>query len=461
MRRGFALFDPATGAAPRYLHQPEPDQPGNRFNDGRCDAAGRFWAGSMDFACQDPTGALYRYDPDGTCTLHDEGFAVTNGPAWPGGQEGGMFFNDTVQGRTYRYDFDAASGRLSNRTLWKRWSPEEGVPDGMTADAEGRLWIAHWGGSCVTCHDPATAQELARIDLPVSQVTHCAFGGPRPAHAVHHLCAGGADARAAAGAATGGRAVRRATGRGGPARQPLRRSRRLMEGGRACLPHPFFRRPCCLSSPLFRSSALLFIASITRSHHGRFFPSRRLLHHAGQHLGLVPTLGGSVAAWQIDDPQGPDSRLDLWRPWDGVTPDLYRMASFAMVPWSNRISGGGFSHAGQFHSMQPNRAGEPYPIHGDGWLQPWSLHQTAKTPWKCAWSPCASAAAPMNTPACRPSGWSRAGWTQSVVVNPPGAQPLPYGLGLHPWFPRTSGTRISAPVRGVWLSGSDPRCPPS
>ncbi len=178
LRRGFALFDPATGAAPRYLHQPEPDQPGNRFNDGRCDAAGRFWAGSMDFACQDPTGALYRYDPDGTCTLHDEGFAVTNGPAWPGGQEGGMFFNDTVQGRTYRYDFDAASGRLSNRTLWKRWSPEEGVPDGMTADAEGRLWIAHWGGSCVTCHDPATAQELARIDLPVSQVTHCAFGGP-------------------------------------------------------------------------------------------------------------------------------------------------------------------------------------------------------------------------------------------------------------------------------------------
>ena len=91
------------------------------------------------------------------------------------------------------------------------------------------------------------------------------------------------------------------------------------------------------------------------------------LQHAGQRLGLVPTLGGSVAAWQIERPQG---ALDLWRPWDGVTLDLYKLASFPMVPWSNRISGGGFAHQGRFHPMRPNRAGEPYPIHGDGWLQP-------------------------------------------------------------------------------------------
>src|SRR6478736_172006 len=97
------------------------------------------------------------------------------------------------------------------------------------------------------------------------------------------------------------------------------------------------------------------------------------LHHAGQRLGLVPSLGGSVAAWQLESPQGP---IDLWRPWDGV-PDLYRLASFAMVPWSNRISGGGFTQDGRFHPMQINRAGEPYPIHGDGWLQPWELSQPA------------------------------------------------------------------------------------
>ncbi|MEZ5706319.1 MAG: hypothetical protein R3E56_14220 [Burkholderiaceae bacterium] len=105
---------------------------------------------------------------------------------------------------------------------------------------------------------------------------------------------------------------------------------------------------------------------MTSTHHPTVW-----LHHAEQRLGLVPSLGGAVAAWQLERPQGP---VDLWRPWDG-SPDLYRMASFAMVPWTNRIGGGGFSHAGRFHPVQPNRVGEPYPIHGDGWLQPWTIER--------------------------------------------------------------------------------------
>ncbi|AVS88897.1 gluconolactonase [Paracidovorax avenae] len=184
LRRGFALFDPATDTAPHYLHQPEPERAGNRFNDGKCDAQGRFWAGSMDFGCEAPTGALYRFDPDGRCTRHDDGFAVTNGPAWSHAAASGgtrapaMFFNATAEACTYRYDFDPGTGALSNRTLWKRWADEDGLPDGMTTDALGRLWIAHWGGACVTCHDPVSAAELCRVSLPVSQVTTCAFGGP-------------------------------------------------------------------------------------------------------------------------------------------------------------------------------------------------------------------------------------------------------------------------------------------
>lgn len=189
MRRGFALFDPACDTEPRYVHQPEPEREGNRFNDGKCDAQGRFWAGTMDFACESPTGALYRYDPDGTCTRHDDGFAVTNGPTWApaahttegsNGAQGTqcLYFNDTVHGCIYRYDFDGESGALSNKTLWNRFARGDGVPDGMTTDAQGRVWIAHWGGSCVSCHDPATAAELARVVLPVSQVTNCTFGGP-------------------------------------------------------------------------------------------------------------------------------------------------------------------------------------------------------------------------------------------------------------------------------------------
>jgi D-xylonolactonase len=177
LRRGFALFDPATGDAPRYLHQPEAALPVNRFNDGKCDAQGRFWAGSMDFACEAPTGALYRYEPDGRCTRHDDGFAVTNGPTWSADGRT-LYFNDTVNGRIHAYDFDAKAGTLSNKRLWHSFAPGDGVPDGMTTDAAGRIWIAHWGGACVSCHDPVTAHELQRVKLPTRNVTNCAFGGP-------------------------------------------------------------------------------------------------------------------------------------------------------------------------------------------------------------------------------------------------------------------------------------------
>ncbi|MES2943440.1 MAG: SMP-30/gluconolactonase/LRE family protein, partial [Pseudomonadota bacterium] len=177
LRRGFALFDPAGNSEPSYLHQPEAALPSNRFNDGKCDAQGRFWGGTMDFACEAPTGALYRYDSDGSCTRHDDGFVVTNGPTWSADGRT-LYFNDTVNGRTFAYDFDAAAGTLSNKRLWRSFAPGDGVPDGMSTDAAGRLWIAHWGGSCVSCHDPVTAQELCRVTLPTSHVTNCAFGGP-------------------------------------------------------------------------------------------------------------------------------------------------------------------------------------------------------------------------------------------------------------------------------------------
>jgi xylono-1,5-lactonase len=177
LRRGFALFDPTAGGQPRYLHQPEAALPGNRFNDGKCDAQGRFWGGTMDFACEAPTGSLYRFDPDGRCTKHDSGFAVTNGPTWSADGRT-MYFNDTVQGRIHAYDFDPVAGTLSNKRLWHSFAPGDGVPDGMTTDAAGRIWIAHWGGACVSCHDPVSALELGRVVLPVANVTNCAFGGP-------------------------------------------------------------------------------------------------------------------------------------------------------------------------------------------------------------------------------------------------------------------------------------------
>lgn len=178
LRRGFATFDPDTpGGLPRYLHRPEGEPAGNRFNDGKCDGLGRFWGGTMDFACRAPTGALYCYEADGRCSRHALGFAVTNGPTWSSDGRT-MYINDTVNARAHAVDFDMASGALSNQREWLRLAPGDGYPDGMTTDAAGRLWLAHWGGACVSCHDPVSGAELGRIALPTDHITNCAFGGP-------------------------------------------------------------------------------------------------------------------------------------------------------------------------------------------------------------------------------------------------------------------------------------------
>jgi sugar lactone lactonase YvrE len=176
LRSGFALFDPATKSL-SPLHNPEPERTGNRFNDGKCDAQGRFWAGTMDFGATHPTGALYRYDPDGRCTRMDDGYAVSNGPTWSADGRT-LYFNDTVHQQVNAFDLDPATGTLSNKRPWLRFGAGEGYPDGMTTDAAGRLWICHWGGSRVTCHDPVSAAELARVDLPTAHITNVAFGGP-------------------------------------------------------------------------------------------------------------------------------------------------------------------------------------------------------------------------------------------------------------------------------------------
>lgn len=177
------------------------------------------------------------------------------------------------------------------------------------------------------------------------------------------------------------------------------------------------------------------------------------LHHADQHLGLVPSLGGAVAAWQLEGAQG---KIDILRPWDGHNTDLYSLASFPMVPWSNRISAGGFSQAGVFHPIAPNRIGEPYPIHGDGWLQPWCICQPFADTLEMNLVSTQFEGNPYAYHALQRFVLRDGGMDQTLTVTHTGAQALPYGLGQHPWFLRSPSTRLHTQVQGLWLSGADP-----
>jgi sugar lactone lactonase YvrE len=171
---GFAFFDPDTGGLQR-LFDPEPGRPGNRLNDGKCDAQGRFWVGSMDDAEKNRTGDLYRLDPDLNLERFEMGFVVTNGPAWSG--DGRILYTtDSVERRIWAYDFDMARGRLGERRLFAELKPEEGHPDGQCVDAEDHLWHACWSGSRVVRRRPDGSVER-EVRLPVPLVSRCCFGG--------------------------------------------------------------------------------------------------------------------------------------------------------------------------------------------------------------------------------------------------------------------------------------------
>lgn len=174
LRSGFAVFDPADASLTR-LHAPAQEPADNRFNDGKCDARGRFWAGTTDMACERPAGSLYRFDADGSCSVHAQGLCIVNGPTWSSDGRT-MFVNETGLGRTWAYDFDPQQGSLGPRRLWLQHPGWSGAPDGMTTDRNGRLWIARWGGAAVACHE-ADGDVRALVRLPTSNVTSCAFGG--------------------------------------------------------------------------------------------------------------------------------------------------------------------------------------------------------------------------------------------------------------------------------------------
>ena len=157
------------------LFDPEEDRESNRFNDAKVDRSGRLFAGTMDDEEREATGAFYRIDKKLACTRIDDGFRVTNGPAFsPDGKT--MYANDSARQVTYRYDL-APDGTPLNKLELARYCEGDGYPDGMTVDAEGCLWIAFWDGWCVR-RLSLGGERLEELRVPVQRPTSVAFGGP-------------------------------------------------------------------------------------------------------------------------------------------------------------------------------------------------------------------------------------------------------------------------------------------
>ena len=175
LQHGFSFINRKSGDK-IFIGDPESGQPENRFNDGKCDPAGRFWAGSMSFNTTDASGHLYLLDQN--LVIHNKinGITISNGLDWSLDKKT-FYYIDTPTFQVDAFDYDNATGEITNRRKAISIPREEGFPDGMCIDMEGMLWIAHWGGWQITRWDPGSGEKLLSIKLPVSQVTSLCFGG--------------------------------------------------------------------------------------------------------------------------------------------------------------------------------------------------------------------------------------------------------------------------------------------
>lgn len=155
---------------------PEPNRPGNRFNDGKCDPSGRFWAGTMSLNGDEKQGALYRIDAGFSVKKMIDSVSISNGIAWSLDRTK-MYYIDTPTKTVMAYDYDDESGEITDPQVAITIPDSLGFPDGSTLDAEGMLWIAMWNGHCVSRWNPRTGELLQTIDIPALNVTSCAFGG--------------------------------------------------------------------------------------------------------------------------------------------------------------------------------------------------------------------------------------------------------------------------------------------
>ena len=174
-QQGIAALTLEPHVAVEWLHVlHEADTP-MRLNDAKADAAGRLWFGSMHVDEVEPVGRFYRWVHGSAPAVVDEGYVVTNGPAFsPDGRT--LYHTDSAAATIYAFDLSADSA-LSRKRSFAEFGPYQGYPDGMATDVAGHVWVAHWAGSRVTERD-AAGHVLKTLVVPAPHVTNAAFGGP-------------------------------------------------------------------------------------------------------------------------------------------------------------------------------------------------------------------------------------------------------------------------------------------
>jgi sugar lactone lactonase YvrE len=175
-RSSLAFLDDPQGGEPKLITLGT-ELGDERFNDGKCDAAGRFWVGTLDRNLRSEAAALYKVDAALHCSRMDERFTIGNGIAWSPDSKA-MYFTDTRSKTIFAYDFDLRDGAIENRRVFVRIGDDmQGRPDGCAMDVEGCLWSAMVGGGGVRRFDP-DGRLMQEISLPVHNATSCCFGGP-------------------------------------------------------------------------------------------------------------------------------------------------------------------------------------------------------------------------------------------------------------------------------------------
>jgi sugar lactone lactonase YvrE len=177
LHHGFASLDLETGQV-KIVADPEQHLPGNRFNDGKCDPAGRFWAGTLALDGTAEVASLYRLDADMSVHKMLDQVTCSNGIVWTLDNKT-MYYIDTNLRRVDAFDYDHETGAISGRRTAFEVPNEMGYPDGSTLDSEGMLWVALWQGGAVSRWNPVSGELLQVVNVPAPNVTSCAFGGPK------------------------------------------------------------------------------------------------------------------------------------------------------------------------------------------------------------------------------------------------------------------------------------------